>query len=124
MTYREIITAMQMLSANVGSQETKVQKKLVKIHEKLKKHYDIYAELHSDLKLDYAATDDKDHVIMNEKGEYSYTKDSLKQLTKAVNVLLDTEIDFVPIEILNPQGLEEHSYLKDFTKGIKFTEDE
>jgi TPP-dependent indolepyruvate ferredoxin oxidoreductase alpha subunit len=124
MTYKELIEAMQLLAANVGSQETKVQKKLVKIHSKLKAYYEEYSEALGDLKLDHASVDEKGNVIMNEKGEYSFTKDAMKKLNADIKVLLDKEFDFKVIEVVNPEGLEIHTYLKDFVKGVKFKEED
>ena len=124
MNYRNLIETMQLLAANVGSQETKVQKKLVKIHSKLKTYYEEYSEALSDLKLDHASTDEKGNVIMNEKGEYSFTKDAMKKLNADIKVLLKKEFDYKIIEVVNPEGLEIHTYLKDFVKGVKFKEEE
>ena len=124
MNYRQLIETMQLLAANVGSQETKVQKKLVKIHAKLKAYYEEYSEALGDLKLDHASTDDKGNVIMNEKGEYSFTKDAMKKLNADIKVLLEKEFDFKVIEVVNPEGLEIHTYLKDFVKGVKFKEED
>lgn len=124
MNYRNLIETMQLLAANVGSQETKVQKKLVKIHSKLKAYYEEYSEALGDLKLDHASVDDKGNVIMNEKGEYSFTKDAMKKLNSDIKVLLDKEFDFKVIEVVNPEGLEIHTYLKDFVKGVKFKEED
>ena len=124
MNYKQLIETMQLLAANVGSQETKVQKKLVKIHAKLKAYYEEYSEALGDLKLDHASTDDKGNVIMNEKGEYSFTKDAMKKLNADIKILLDKEFDFKIIEVVNPEGLEIHTYLKDFVKGVKFKEED
>ena len=124
MNYRQLIETMQLLAANVGSQETKVQKKLVKIHSKLKAYYEEYSEALGDLKLDHASTDDKGNVVMNEKGEYSFTKDAMKKLNADIKVLLDKEFEFKVIEVLNPEGLEIHTYLKDFISGVKFIKED
>ena len=124
MNYRQLIETMQLLAANGGSQETKVQKKLVKIHAKLKAYYEEYSEALGDLKLDHASTDDKGNVIMNEKGEYSFTKDAMKKLNSDIKLLLDKEFDFKVIEVVNPEGLEIHTYLKDFVSGIKFIKED
>jgi len=124
MNYKQLIETMQLIAANVGNQETKVQKKLVKIHAKLKTYYEEYSEALGDLKLDHASTDDKGNVIMNEKGEYSFTKDAMKKLNADIKVLLDKEFDFKVIEVVNPEGLEIHTYLKDFVKGVKFKEED
>jgi len=115
---------MQLLAANVGSQETKVQKKLVKIHGKLKTYYEEYSEALGDLKLDHASVDDKGNVVMNEKGEYSFTKDAMKKLNADIKLLLDKDFDFKVIEVVNPEGLEIHTYLKDFVSGVKFIKEE
>lgn len=124
MNYRNLIETMQLLAANVGSQETKVQKKLVKIHAKLKAYYEEYSEALGDLKLDHASVDDKGNVIMNEKGEYSFTKDAMKKLNADIKVLLEKEFDYKVIEVVNPEGLEIHTYLKDFVKGVSFKEED
>ena len=124
MNYKQLIETMQLLAANVGSQETKVQKKLVKIHSRLKPYYDQYSEELADHKLDHASVDDKGNVMMNEKGEYSFTKDAMKKLNGAIKLLLDKEFDFKVIEVVNPEGLEIHTYLKDFVNGVKFIKEE
>lgn len=124
MNYRNLIETMQLLAANVGSQETKVQKKLVKIHSKLKAYYEEYSEALGDLKLDHASVDDKGNVIMNEKGDYFFTKDAMKKLNSDIKILLDKEFDFKVIEVVNPEGLEIHTYLKDFVKGVNFKEED
>ena len=124
MNYRNLIETMQLLAANVGSQETKVQKKLVKIHSRLKPYYEQYSEELADHKLDNASVDEKGNVVMNEKGEYSFTKDAMKKLNGSIKLLLDKEFDFKVIEVVNPDGLEEHTYLKGFVTGIKFVKDE
>lgn len=124
MNYRNLIETMQLLAANVGSQETKVQKKLVKIHSKLKAYYEEYSEALGDLKLDHASVDDKGNVIMNEKGEYSFTKDAMKKLNADIKVLLEKPFDYEIIHVVNPNGLEEHTYLKDFISGVKFKEED
>jgi hypothetical protein len=61
---------------------------------------------------------------MNEKGEYSFTKDAMKKLNADIKVLLEKEFDFKVIEVVNPEGLEEHTYLNGFVKGVKFVKDE
>lgn len=124
MNYRQLIETMQLIAANVGSQETKVQKKLVKIHEKLKAYYENYSDALGDLKLDHASVDEKGNVIMNEKGEYSFTKDAMKKLNADIKALLEKEFEYKIIDIMNPEGLEEHTYLAGFVTGVKFVKDE
>ena len=120
MTYKDLIFTMNMLVGNIDNQETKVQKKLVKIHGKLKTAYEQYADKLNDLRLEYAEVDEKGHLIMTDKGEYKYSKESTKKLQAAGKELLDQEFDFDTIEVLNPGGLESHTYLKDWVKGVEF----
>jgi hypothetical protein len=76
-----------------------------------------------ELRLDNAAADDKGVLILNEKGDYNFTKEGLKKLTSDLNTLKDKEFAFEPINVVNPQGLEEFTFLKDWTKGITFTKE-
>lgn len=124
MKYKDLIFAMNMLAGNIDGQETKVQKKLVKIHGKLKEMYDGYAEKLNDLRLEFAEVDDKGHLIMTEKGEYKYSKESTKKLQSAGKELLDTDFIFDPIQVVNPSGLEVHTYLKGWVTGVEFEETE
>ena len=123
MTYKDLVTAMSILVNNIDQQETKLQKKLVKIHAKLKEFYDVYSDKLNDYRLEYAAVDDKGFLITTEKGEYKYTKEGMKSLQDASKELLNEEVDFKPIEVLNPSGLEAHIYLKGWVTGVEFNED-
>ncbi len=78
----------------IGSQDTKTQKKLFKIYEKVKKHHEEYQSEVEILRLDNAQTDDKDCLLLTDKGEYKYSKEGIKKLTK-------------DIESLNGQGKEQ-----------------
>ena len=77
-----------------------------------------------DLKLDHASVDDKGNVVMNEKGEYSFTKDAMKKLNADIKVLLEKPFDYKIIHVVNPDGLEEHTYLKEFISGVKFIKED
>ena len=124
MTYRNLIETMEVISRNIGNQETKVQKKLLKIYNKLKVYYDKYEELRNDIRLDYASVDEKGNVILNEKSDYVFSKDQLKELQKQLRDLLNTEFIFEKIEVFNPAGLEQHEYLKDYLNGVSFSEED
>jgi hypothetical protein len=124
MKYKLLLETMQLLAANVGSQETKVQKKLVKIHAKLKEVYEVYADKMADLKLEHASVDEKGNVIVNEKGDYQFSKDAMKKLNADIRSLLEEDFYFTNIEIMNPKGLEEHVYLKPFVSGVDFIKEE
>lgn len=124
MNYKELIETLELIGKNLNGQETKVQKKLVKIYGKLKSYYDVYDELRNDYRLEYASIDDKGNVILNDKGDYVFTKESLKSLQKVLKDLLNQTFDYKKINVVNPIGLEEHIYLKDWIDGVNFKEEE
>lgn len=123
MTYKDLIETMQQLVHNIGNQETKTQKKLLKIHGKLKEYYEVYEELLNDIRLENAMTEENGALILDEKGGYKYNKDGQRKMYKEIKDLLNKEFSHDPIEVLNTKGLEEHVYLKHFTTGINFIED-
>jgi len=123
MTYKDLIETMQQLVHNIGNQETKTQKKLLAIHGKLKKYYENYEELLNDIRLENAMTEDNGALILDEKGGYKYNKDGQRKMYKEIKELLNKEFSHDPIEVLNTKGLEEHVYLKHFTTGINFIEE-
>jgi hypothetical protein len=124
MTYKDLIETMQQLVHNIGNQETKTQKKLLAIHGKLKKYYENYEELLNDIRLENAMTEDNGALILDEKGGYKYNKDGQRKMYKEIKDLLNKEIIIELIDVVNPSGLEEHIYLKNFVVGVKFTQGE
>jgi hypothetical protein len=119
--YAEIVVLSRVLSHFAGEQKTKAQKKLAKINEKLKPYLDKYDEQVEEYRLDFASTDKDGNLILKENGGYSYTKDGLKKLTEKSKALNLTEVDFELIQVINPDGLEEFGFLKDWVEGVEFT---
>lgn len=124
MKYQQLNTLVASINAVIGSQETKVQKKLFKIYEKVKSYHESYQAQVEELRLDNASTDDKDILLLDEKGGYKFTKESIKKLTAQVKELGEKEFDFTPIPVVNPQGLEDFNFLEDWTTGITFVKEE
>ena len=120
MQFKQLNTLVASINAVIGNSESKTQKKLVKIYEKVKSHHESYQAQVEELRLDNASTDDKDILLLDEKGGYKFTKESIKKLTAQVTELGNKEFDFTPIEVLNPAGLEHFTFLEDWTKGIEF----
>jgi len=120
MKYQQLNTLVASINAVIGSQETKTQKKLFKIYEKVKTHHEDYQAKVEELRLDNASTKENDILILNEKGEYSFTKEAIKKLTEQVKELNNKEFDFTPIPVVNPIGLEIFTFLEDWTTGITF----
>jgi polyhydroxyalkanoate synthesis regulator phasin len=120
MQFKQLNTLVASINAVIGSQETKTAKKLYKIYEKVKTHHEDYQAKVEELRLDNAQVDDKDCLVLNEKGEYRFTKEAIKKLTEQVKELSNKEFDFTPIPVVNPQGLEHFTFLEDWTSGIEF----
>jgi hypothetical protein len=124
MKYEKIGLVISQINAVIGKQETKVQKKLFKFGEKLKPFQQEYVNKIEELRLDNAATDDKGVLVTDDKGEYKFSKEGLKKLREDIKKLNESEFDFKPIEVLNPKGLEEFHFLKDWVNGVTFDEQE
>ena len=124
MKYQQLNTLVASINAVIGSQETKVQKKLFRLYEKVKSHHESYQAQVEELRLDNASTDDKDILLLDEKGGYKFTKESIKKLTAQVKELGEKEFDFTPIEVVNPDGLQDFNFLEDWTTGITFVKEE
>lgn len=124
MNYKELLETIEKINAVIGNAETKSQKKLVKIYEKMKPYYEQYMEERNDFRLDAAAVDDKGSVLLDEKGDYKFTKESLKSLQVSLKKLLEKEFEFPIINVVNPSGLEDYSFLKDWVTGVDFKIDQ
>jgi hypothetical protein len=124
MKYQQLQTLVASINAVIGSQETKTQKKLFKIYEKVKTHHEDYQAKIEELRLDNASTKENDILILNEKGEYSFTKEAIKKLTAQVKELGEKEFEFAPINVVNPIGLQYFTFLEDWTTGITFVKEE
>ena len=124
MQFKQLNTLVASINAVIGSQETKTAKKLFKIFEKVKSHHEDYQAKVEELRLDNASTKENDILILNEKGEYSFTKEAIKKLTAQVKELGEKEFEFKPIEVINTQGLENFTFLESWTTGITFVKEE
>ena len=124
MKYQQLNTLVASINAVIGSQETKVQKKLFRLYEKVKIHHESYQAQVEELRLDNASTDDKDILLLDEKNGYKFTKENIKKLTAQVKELGEKEFDFKPIEVINTNGLEHFTFLEDWTTGITFVKEE
>ena len=124
MNYNQLNQLVANLNAVIGSQESRTQKKLFRIYEKLKSHHEAYQAEVEGLRLDNAQVDSNDCLILDEKNGYKFTKESIKKLTQQVKELGDKEFAFDKINIANPQGLENFYFLDSWTSGITFNKEE
>ena len=124
MKYQQLQTLVASINAVIKNSETKTAKKLVKIYDKVKSHHESYQAQVEELRLDNAQVDDKDCLLLNDKGEYRFTKDGIKKLTEQIKALGENEFEFKPIEVINTQGLENFTFLEEWTTGITFVKEE
>ena len=124
MNYNKLNSLIANINAVIGNSETKIQKKLFRLYEKVKSHHESYQAQVEELRLDNASTDDKDILLLDEKNGYKFTKESIKKLTAQVTELGNKEFEFTPIPVVNPQGLEDFNFLEDWTTGITFIKEE
>jgi hypothetical protein len=124
MKYKQLLQLVSSINAVIGNQESKTQKKLFKLYEKVKKHHEDYQAEVEILRLDNAQTDDKDCLLLDDKGNYKYSKEGIKKLTKDIEALNDKEFDFVIINVVNQDGLQDFTFLEDWTTGIEFNKQE
>ncbi len=124
MKFNQINTLVANLNSVIGSQESKTQKKLFRIYEKIKPHHETLQSEIEGLRIDNAQVDDKDCLLLDEKGAYKFTKEGIKKLTKDIAELGEKEFDFTPISVVNPKGLESFPFLKDWVTGVDFIEEE
>jgi hypothetical protein len=124
MKFNQINTLVANLNSVIGSQESKTQKKLFRIYDKIKTHHEAFQSEIEGLRLDNAQVDDKDCLLLDEKGGYKFTKEGIKKLTQDITELGEKDFDFTPISIINPQGLERFIFLKDWVTGVDFLKEE
>lgn len=120
MNYNQLNQLVANLNAVIGNQESKTQKKLFRIYEKVKSHHEAYQTEVESLRLDNAQVDSNDCLILDEKNGYKFTKESIKKLTEQLQDLGNKEFAFDKINIANTQGLEDFTFLESWTNGITF----
>jgi len=124
MNYNNLNQLVANLNAVIGSQESRTQKKLFRIYEKLKSHHEAYQAEVEGLRLDNAQVDSNDCLILDEKNGYKFTKEAIKKLTAQVTELGNKEFAFDKINVVNPAGLENFTFLEDWVNGITFVKEE
>ena len=124
MKNKQLLQLVANLNAVIGSQETKTQKKLVQIYNKIKPYHEAYNTEVESLRLDNAQTDSNDCLLLTDKGEYKFSKEGIKKLTKDIEALNDKEFDFQIINVVNQSGLQDFTFLEDWVTGIEFNKQE
>jgi hypothetical protein len=129
MTYKNLLGLVnnlnnEIVNQQVKGQDTKVSQKLGKVAKKLEKYINDYNEQVEEIRIDNASTDDKGVILKEEKGGYKFSKDGLKKVMKQIKDLNEKEFTYEPINVVNPAGLEEFTFLKDWLTGVEFITEE
>jgi len=119
-TYQELIILVQIIDSMLENQETKTQKKLFKIYEKLKPYHEDFKSQFEELRLDNAATNDDGILLLDDKKEYQFSKEGVKKLSKDIKALSEKSFEFNPIQITTANGLETFTFLEGWVEGIDF----
>ena len=129
MKYKELLELVNNLNNEVVNQqvkgeETKASQKLGKIAKKLEKYVTEYNEQVEEIRIDNASTDDKGVILKEEKGGYKFGKDGLKKVMKQIKELNEKEFMYETINVVNPAGLEEFTFLNGWVNGVEFITEE
>jgi transcriptional regulator of heat shock response len=129
MTYKQLLELVNNLNnetvnQQVKGQDTKISQKLGKIAKKLEKYVDEYNEQVQEIRIDNASTDDKGIILKEENGNYKFSKEGLKKVMKQIKELNEKEFIYEKINVVNPSGLEEFTFLQDWLTGVEFTKEE
>jgi hypothetical protein len=118
--YEDLLNVNYGLSLQIRalSEGTKAKKALEKFGKRLEKQIEIYNEKLGDINLDYAATDDKDVLLMDEKGGYQYKKEDQKKRTEAIRVLLKEEFDFESVRVATVEDIADMYFLHGWIVGV------
>lgn len=115
----QLVQAINILSNSTefAEKNTKGIKKLKKVGEKIKEYLESYNEKLEDIRLDNANTDDSGSLLLNEKGDYKFSKDGLRNLNKSAKELLDSTIEIYPFTF-STEGIEDFLFLEGWVAGI------
>lgn len=129
MTYKELSNFINKLNnqikkEQVNGEETKISKKLEKIGSKFQKNIDDFNERLEEIRIENASIDDKGILLKDEQGGYKFSKEGLKNLLKETKELNEKEFIYEKINVVNPAGLEEFTFLQGWVSGIEFIKEE
>ena len=129
MKNKQLLELVNNLNNEIGNQQvkgqdTKASQKLTKIAKKIEKYLNDYNEKVEEIRIDNASTDDKGVILKEEKGGYKFGKDGLKTLLNQIKELGEKEFNYEPINVVNPEGLEEFTFLNGWLTGIEFIKEE
>jgi hypothetical protein len=121
--YAELLALVQALNATNAERGTKREEKLKKIAKKVKPLFDDYNDEKETIRLDNAYTDAYGVLVLNEKGEYKYTKEGAKKMKEDMKKLLNKEFDFYRFTF-SSEGIEDLLFLDGWVESMTSKSDE
>lgn len=125
-TNAELLELVRNLNSTVAEKGSKRETKLKKIATKIKPLFDGYNEKREDVRLDNAYADSRGVIEYDEKGEYKFSKEGIKNLQKQMKELLEQTFEFYEFTFTT-EGIDDLKYLAGWVEGIepeKIEEDE
>lgn len=117
-TNAELLSLVQILNLVQTEKGSKAEAKIKKIAEKIKPLFEEYNEKREDIRLDHAFADKNGVLELNEKGEYKFTKEGIKGMSKDMKKLLDETFDFYQFTF-STEGIEDFKFLAGWVEGIE-----
>ena len=117
-TNAELLDLVRSLNTTPVEKGSKAEAKLKKIAEKIKPLFEEYNEKREDIRLDHAHTEANGVLELNEKGEYKFTKDGIKAMSKDMKKLLDETFEFYQFTF-SSEGIEDFKFLAGWVEGIE-----
>jgi len=117
-TNAELLELVRALNVTPTEKGSKAEAKLKKIVEKIKPLFEQYNEKREDIRLDHAHTESNGVLDLNEKGEYKFTKDGIKAMSKDMKNLLDETFEFYQFTF-STEGIDSFKFLAGWVEGIE-----
>ena len=122
-TNAELLELVRNINMTAAEKGTKREVKLKKIAEKIKPIFESYNEKREEIRLDNAYADNSGVLELNEKGEYKFTKDGIKKMSKDMKNLLDETFEFYQFTFTT-EGVDDLKYLAGWVEGIEAEKEE
>lgn len=122
-SYAELLELVRSLSVTPTEKGSKTEIKLKKIAEKIKPIFEAYNEKREDIRLDHAHADSNGVLDLNEKGEYKFTKEGIKAMSKDFKKLLDDTFEFYKFSF-STEGIDHLLFLDGWVDGIHAPKEE
>lgn len=117
-TNAELLNLVQILNMITTEKGSKAEAKIKKIAEKIKPLFEEYNEKREDLRLDHALADKNGVLELSEKGEYKFTKEGIKGMSKDMKKLLEETFEFYQFTF-STEGIEDFKFLAGWVEGIE-----